>query len=51
MADEIQGDAVMRRLAAFALILIAAVHVAGCKNAPGANGQYATHDHGQDNRP
>ena len=51
MAGEIQGDTVMRRLAVLALILIAAVHVAGCKNAPGANGQYATHDHGQDNRP
>jgi hypothetical protein len=41
----------MRKLAALALVLIAVVHVAGCKNAPGANGRYATHDHGQDNRP
>jgi hypothetical protein len=41
----------MRRLAAAVLILVAIVHVAGCKNAPGADGQYATHDRGQNNRP
>ena len=49
-ACEIQGP-VMRKLADLALVLIAVVNVAGCKNAPGANVQYATHDHGRDNRP
>ena len=30
--------------------LLAAVCLAGCKDAPGANGQYATHDRGALNR-
>lgn len=34
-----------------AIFLVAFAILAGCKNVPGADGQYATHDHGNDNRP
>jgi hypothetical protein len=32
------------------LLLAAALGLVGCKGAPGANGEYATHDRGQNNR-
>jgi hypothetical protein len=32
------------------LLLAAALELAGCKGAPGANGEYATHDRGYNNR-
>jgi hypothetical protein len=39
------------RTAAFALLLLAAlVGLAACKDMPGANGEYATHDRGRNNR-
>ena len=41
----------MTRLAAIALILFAIASISSCKDVPGADGQYATHDHGQNNRP
>jgi hypothetical protein len=41
----------MMRSCAFAIALLAFAIAVGCKNMPGANGQYATHDHGNDNRP
>ena len=31
-------------------LLLAAVGLAGCKSLPGGDGEYATHDHGQNNR-
>jgi len=33
-----------------ALAMVALVSLAGCKDFPGADGRYATHDHGQNNR-
>jgi hypothetical protein len=33
-----------------ALMLAALACLAGCKDFPGADGRYATHDHGQNNR-
>ncbi|HEY6984174.1 hypothetical protein [Reyranella sp.] len=41
----------MKRLAAIALILVAFVQLTGCENVPGADGRYATHDRGRNNRP
>jgi hypothetical protein len=32
-----------------ALVLLA-ITLAGCKSLPGADGEYATHDHGYNNR-
>jgi hypothetical protein len=32
------------------LVLLALLALAGCKSLPGGDGQYATHDHGQNNR-
>jgi len=32
------------------LMLLAAICLAACMSLPGANGEYATHDHGQNNR-
>jgi hypothetical protein len=40
----------MRTLTALAFALVAVVLLNGCKNLPGADGRYATHDHGQNNR-
>ncbi|HEY6983496.1 hypothetical protein [Reyranella sp.] len=40
----------MRTLAVVALALFAVAFSAGCKDLPGADGRYATHDHGQNNR-
>jgi len=41
----------MTKLVALALLLIGAIAISGCKGVPGADGQYATHDHGNNNRP
>jgi hypothetical protein len=35
----------------FLLAVMALVAVTGCQDIPGANGEYATHDHGDLNRP
>jgi hypothetical protein len=40
----------MRRLTALAFALVAMVLLGGCKDLPGADGRYATHDRGQNNR-
>lgn len=40
----------MRPIAALLVLLLAALGLAACKNAPGANGEYATHDRGALNR-
>jgi hypothetical protein len=32
------------------LAVVAAIGLSGCKSLPGGDGQYATHDHGQNNR-
>ncbi|SKA30769.1 hypothetical protein SAMN02745126_05020 [Enhydrobacter aerosaccus] len=32
-------------------VLICLSMIAACKDLPGADGRYATHDHGNDNRP
>jgi hypothetical protein len=34
------------RLAAVVLVLCTPVALSGCKDAPGADGRYANHDHG-----
>jgi hypothetical protein len=39
----------MKRLAAALLAVLAIAFLAGCADAPGADGRYATHDHGRDN--
>jgi hypothetical protein len=41
----------MTRLAAIALILFAIASISSCKDVPGADGRYATHDHGRNNHP
>jgi hypothetical protein len=41
----------MRQLTTALLALIAAGFLAGCKDVPGADGRYATHDHGRNNHP
>jgi hypothetical protein len=33
-----------------ALLLFIVLGLAGCKSLPGGDGEYATHDHGQNNR-
>jgi hypothetical protein len=35
---------------ALVVVLLALTCLAGCKDAPGGDGRYATHDHGQNNR-
>ena len=40
----------MRTIAALLLLLLPAFGLAGCKDAPGADGRYATHDRGALNR-
>jgi len=37
------------RLATTLLAILAVAFLAGCADAPGADGRYATHDHGRDN--
>ena len=32
------------------VLVLLAVCLGGCKDAPGGDGRYATHDHGQNNR-
>lgn len=41
----------MSRLLAVALVVLAASGLASCKDVPGADGRYATHDQGRNNRP
>ena len=41
----------MTRLAAIALVFFAIAAISSCKDVPGADGRYATHDHGQNYRP
>lgn len=36
--------------AAWLVLIVAAVGLTGCKDAPGADGRYATHDRGYLNR-
>jgi hypothetical protein len=40
----------MKTVAALVLLLLAGLGLAGCKDAPGADGRYATHDRGALNR-
>ena len=40
----------MKPIAALVVLLFATLHLAACKNAPGADGRYATHDRGSLNR-
>lgn len=37
-------------LRAMLMMLVAVLGLAGCKSLPGADGEYATHDRGQNNR-
>ena len=37
-------------LSTMAIALLAALALSGCKDAPGADGRYATHDTGRDQR-
>ncbi len=39
------------KLLATVLALFAVVLLSGCAGAPGADGRYATHDHGRNNHP
>lgn len=41
---------VMKPIVAALMLFVAALALAGCKDAPGADGRYATHDRGQNNR-
>lgn len=40
----------MKPIVAALLLIVVGLGLTGCKNAPGADGRYATHDHGQNNR-
>ncbi len=40
----------MKPIAALLLLLLAALSLVACKDAPGADGRYATHDRGALNR-
>jgi hypothetical protein len=40
----------MKALAVVLALLVAALGLAGCKSLPGGDGEYATHDRGQNNR-
>ena len=40
----------MKPLAALLVLLLATFHLVACKGAPGGDGEYATHDHGDLNR-
>ena len=41
----------MKGLATALLAVLAVIILSGCANMPGKDGQYATHDHGQNNHP
>ena len=40
----------MKPIVSAIVLLVIGLGLAGCKSLPGANGEYATHDHGQNNR-
>jgi hypothetical protein len=40
----------MKAIATVLAMLVVTFVLAGCKSLPGANGEYATHDRGQNNR-
>jgi hypothetical protein len=40
----------MKPIATALALLVIGLGIAACKNAPGANGEYATHDRGYNNR-
>jgi hypothetical protein len=40
----------MKPIAALLVLLLATFQLVACKDAPGADGRYATHDRGQNNR-
>ncbi|CAN5474469.1 hypothetical protein BH10PSE6_BH10PSE6_31080 [soil metagenome] len=40
----------MKLIATALSLLVIGLGLAGCKSLPGANGEYATHDRGQNNR-
>jgi hypothetical protein len=40
----------MKPIAALVVLLLASFHLAACKDAPGGDGRYATHDRGSLNR-
>ena len=40
----------MKTIITTAMLLLAILGLAGCKTLPGGDGQYATHDRGQNNR-
>ena len=40
----------MKTIAVTAALLLAILGLAGCKSLPGGDGEYATHDRGQNNR-
>jgi hypothetical protein len=40
----------MKPIAALLVLLLVTLDLAGCKDFPGADGRYATHDRGQNNR-
>ena len=40
----------MKALGVLLALLLAAINLAGCKGLPGGDGEYATHDRGQNNR-
>ena len=40
----------MKTVAANLMLLVVALILGGCKDLPGADGRYATHDRGQNNR-
>jgi hypothetical protein len=43
-------EAVVKTVAAVLVLVFLTLGLAGCKDAPGANGEYATHDRGYLNR-
>jgi hypothetical protein len=40
----------MKTIVFVLVLLVAVVGLASCKSLPGGDGEYATHDHGQNNR-
>lgn len=40
----------MKPIAVLLVLLLATFHLAACKSLPGGDGEYATHDRGQNNR-
>jgi hypothetical protein len=43
-------EAILKLIVTALGLLVIGLGLAGCKSLPGANGEYATHDHGQNNR-